>query len=86
MEGAIQAVREMRKPGEFVLIVNELTPDSLAGLHDGTLSVVLATPVRQIAADLIVQMIETSEKGFAEVPGQRFFPALVWTPESEIMI
>ena len=37
-------------------------------------------------ANLIVQMIETSEKGFAEVPGQRFFPALIWTPESEIMM
>lgn len=86
MEGAIQAAREMRKPGELVLIVNELTPESQAGLRDGTLSVVLATPVRQIAADLIVQMIETSEKGMAELPGQRFFPALIWTPESEMMI
>ena len=41
---------------------------------------------RALSLYLIVQMIETSEKGFAEVPGQRFFPALVWTPESEIMI
>ena len=86
MEGAIQAAREMRKPGELVLIVNELTPESQAGLRDGTLSVVLATPVRQIAADLIVQMIDAAERGLAEMPGQRFFPAQIWTPESEFMM
>ena len=86
MEGAIQAAREMRKPGELVLIVNELTPDSQAGLRDGTLSVVMATPVRQIAADLILQMIGASERGLADLPGQRFFPAQIWTPESEFMM
>lgn len=86
MEGAIQAVREMRKPGEVVLIVNELTPDSQSGLRDGTLGVVLGTPVRQIAADLILHMIDAADKGLAELPGQRFFPAQVWTPESDFMM
>ncbi|MBC9245179.1 LacI family DNA-binding transcriptional regulator [Paracoccus sp. 11-3] len=86
MEGAIQAAREMRKPGDLVLIVNELTPESQSGLRDGTLSVVLATPVRQITADLIVQMIDASERGFADMPGQRFFPVQIWTPESEFMM
>ncbi|AUH33038.1 LacI family DNA-binding transcriptional regulator [Paracoccus tegillarcae] len=86
MEGAIQAVHELRRPDEIVLIVNELTPESQAGLRNGTLSLVLGTPVRQIAADLITQMIDTSEKGLAELPGQRFFPAQIWTPESELMM
>ncbi|MFD1797843.1 LacI family transcriptional regulator [Paracoccus aurantiacus] len=86
MEGAIQAVREMRKPGQVVLIVNELTPESQAGLQDGSLSVVLSTPIKQIAADLIQQMIEASERGLTETPGQRFFPAQIWTPESEFMM
>lgn len=85
MEGAIEAVREMRRPGDMVLIVNELTPESRAGLQDRTLGLVLSTPVRQIAEDLIAMMIVTSDKGMAETPGQRFFPAQVWTPESEFM-
>lgn len=86
MEGAIQAVREAGAAPPLVLIVNELTPESQAGLQDHTLSVVLGTPVRQIAADVMAQMIATSEKGMAETPGQRFFPAQVWTPESDFMI
>lgn len=85
MEGAIEAVREMRKPGDMVLIVNELTPESRAGLLDRTLSVVLSTPIRQIADDLIAMMIAALDNGMAETPGQRFFPAEVWTPESEFM-
>lgn len=86
MEGAIQAVRETRAGGRVVLIVNELTPESQAGLQDNTVSIVLATPVRQIAWNLIGLMIATSEKGMADTPGQRFFPCQVWTPESELMM
>lgn len=86
MEGAIQAVRESRAMPGLVLIVNELTPDSQAGLQDNIVTIVLATPVRQLAADLIAQMISTSEKGMSETPGQRFFPAEIWTPESEFMM
>lgn len=86
MEGAIEAVRELRKPGELVLIVNELTPDSRAGLRDQTVSVVLSTPIGQIADDLIGLMIAASDKGLSETPGQRFFPAQLWTPESEFMM
>ncbi len=85
MEGAIQAVREAGKAPGLVLIVNELTPESQSGLQDQSVSVVLATPVRQLAADLLAQMISTSEKGMSETPGQRFFPPEVWTPESEFM-
>ncbi|MBP8930006.1 MAG: LacI family DNA-binding transcriptional regulator [Paracoccus sp.] len=85
MEGAIQAVREARAAPRVVLIVNELTPESQSGLQDQTISVVLGTPIRQLATDLIALMIATSEKGMAEIPGQRFFPSEVWTPESEFM-
>ena len=85
MEGAISAVRELRRPGEFILIVNELTPDSQAGLQDRTVSIVIGTPMRQLASDLIGSMIATSERGMAEMPGQRFFPPELWTPESEFM-
>ncbi|MDP5307849.1 LacI family DNA-binding transcriptional regulator [Paracoccus spongiarum] len=85
MEGAIQAAREMKAAGRVVLIVNELTPESQAGLQDHTLSIVLRTPIRSLAADLIAQMIATQERGMAETPGQRFFPAEVLTPESDFL-
>lgn len=85
MEGAIQAVRELDAGSRLVLIVNELTPDSQAGLQDQVLDIVLGTPVRTLAAELISMVIATSEKGMAEIPGQRFFPSEIWTPESEFM-
>ncbi|MGZ3217158.1 LacI family DNA-binding transcriptional regulator [Paracoccus sp. T5] len=85
MEGAIQAVRELDAGSRLVLIVNELTPDSQAGLQDQVLDIVLGTPVRTLAAELISMVIGTSEKGMAEIPGQRFFPSEIWTPESEFM-
>ncbi|MFV0358990.1 LacI family DNA-binding transcriptional regulator [Tropicimonas sp.] len=86
MEGAIEAVREARAAPPLVLIVNELTPESQLGLQDGTVSVVFGTPVRQIAGDLVAQMIATSERGMADTPGQRFFAPEIWTPESEFMM
>jgi LacI family transcriptional regulator len=82
MEGAISAVREVCEPGTLVLIVNELTPESRKGLQDGVVTIVISTPVRQIAADLIDLMVTTTERGMAETPGQRFFAPQLWTPES----
>lgn len=85
MEGAIEAVREMRAGGRVVLIVNELTPESQMGLQEHVVSIVLGTPIRQLAEEVIAAMIAMAEKGMAETPGQRFFPGEVWTPESEFM-
>lgn len=85
MEGAIEAVREKGAAPRLVLVVNELTPESQAGLQDQTVSIVLRTPVRAIAGDLITQMIATSEAGMSATPGQRFFASEIWTPESEFM-
>ena len=85
MEGAIEAVREMRAGGRVVLIVNELTPELQMGLQEHVVSIVLGTPIRQLAEEVIAAMIAMAEKGMAETPGQRFFPGEVWTPESEFM-
>lgn len=85
MEGAIQAVREMGAGSRVVLVVNELTPDSQAGLQDRVVSVVLGTPIRDLATQLIATVIATRDSGMARMPGQRFFPSEVWTPESETM-
>ena len=82
MEGAIAALRESRKPGDVVLIVNELTPDSREALQDRTLSVVISTPLRQVCEETLALMIQARDHGLTDNPGQRFLPFQIWTPES----
>ena len=82
MEGAIAALRESGRAGEVMLVVNELTDESREALQDGTVKIVIGTPLRQLCAELIPLMIHAVEKGMAETPGQRFLPFEVWTPES----
>ena len=50
--------------------------------QDGTVSIVIGTPLRQICAELLPMMIHTVENGMAPTPGQRFLPFEIWTPES----
>jgi len=82
MEGAIAALREAQRAREVTLIVNEVTEETREALQDGTVSLVLGTPLRQLCAELIPLMLRTVEHGMAETPGQRFLPFEVWTPES----
>lgn len=82
MEGAIAALREVRRPDEVALIVNEMTPESRQGLLDSYVLVAMATPLSALCADLIGMMVHTIEHGMAENPGQRFLPIQLWTPES----
>ena len=82
MEGAIAAVRESGRADEVMLVVNELTDDSREALQDGTVKIVIGTPLRQLCAELIPLMVHTVDKGMAETPGQRFLPFEIWTPES----
>lgn len=86
MEGAIEAVREAQAGNRIVLIVNELTPDSQAGLRDGAVSIVLGTPIRDLADQVIATVAATASHGLSPLPGQRFFPSEVWTPESDMMM
>ena len=82
MEGAIAALRESGRANEVMLVVNELTDESREALQDGTVKIVIGTPLRQLCAELIPLMINAVERGMAETPGQRFLPFEVWTPES----
>ncbi|MCG6903616.1 MAG: LacI family DNA-binding transcriptional regulator [Rhodobacter sp.] len=82
MEGAIQAVREVRQPGQVALVVNELTPESCSALSDGYLTMVIATPLRQMCADLINLMITTRIGPDAVVPSQKFLDPVIYVPES----
>jgi LacI family transcriptional regulator len=65
-----------------MLVVNEITDETREALQDRTVRIVVATPLRQLCAELVPLMISTVERGMAETPGQRFLPFEVWTPES----
>ena len=82
MEGAIAAVREVRKPSEVCLVVNELTPQSRGGLVDGFVTMVIATPLPQLCDDLVRLMAEAAKAGPSEVAGQHFLRPELILPES----
>ncbi len=82
MEGAISALRESGRARNVMLVVNELTNETREALQDGTVEIVMATPLRQLCVELIPLMISSVERGMAATPGQRFLPFELWTPES----
>ncbi len=82
MEGAINALRESRAPGEVALVVHELTPASRAALADRYAELVIATPLRQLCEACVTLMTETLRKGASTTPGQRFLQPDFYLPES----
>lgn len=66
MEGAIAALRDVRRPGEVALIVNELTAESRGALTDRHAMMAIATPVAAMADALVATMV-ASEIGRAHV-------------------
>ncbi|MDQ7777719.1 LacI family DNA-binding transcriptional regulator [Paracoccus aminovorans] len=82
MEGAVAAIQELGLGGKVALIVHELTPESRQAMMQGVVSVVMATPLQPLAADLLGSVGHVLEHGMAENPGQRFVNALIITPES----
>lgn len=57
MEGVIRALREAQLPQTLCVITQEMTPDARQALIDGVVTLVVATPLRQLAGDTIAQMI-----------------------------
>jgi LacI family transcriptional regulator len=82
MEGAIAAVREVRAPGEVALVVNELTPESRAALVERHVTMVIATPLQRLCADLVRLATESVTDGMAPVQGQHFLSPDLYLPES----
>ena len=82
MEGAIQALREVRQPSHVALVVNELTPESRKALRDGYLTMVIGTPLQRICSDL-TRMVKTTVLGMnGNVPSQQFIEPIIYVPES----
>lgn len=82
MEGAIAALRETRQPDDLAVVVNEVTPESRAGLLDRYVTALLATPLPRLCADLVDLMTTRIQHGPAQTPGQHFLRAEIHVPES----
>lgn len=81
MEGAIAALREHRSHGEVALVVNELTSESRAGLIEGLVTLVMATPLDVLTRDLVATMARTATGIWAEDGMQHFVPPVLLVPE-----
>lgn len=82
MEGAIEAVRESRQPGEVALVVNELIAECRAALADGYLTMAIGTPLRQLMPDLVALLKAHCLDPGAAVPSQTFLDPVIYVPES----
>jgi LacI family transcriptional regulator len=82
MEGVIAALRDEKKAGALAVVVNELTPDSRAGLIDNIVTLVIATPVQQLAQKTVEVMTRTSDPDPREGPAELFLPFEVYTSEN----
>ena len=60
-EGAVQAVRESGRGGDFVFVCNELTRVARQGLIDGYVDMVVATPSRWLADSAVNTMIAVTQ-------------------------
>lgn len=81
MEGAIAALREVRPPGKVALVVNEVTAESRAALADRYVSLIIATPLRDLSRELVGLMSEAA-RGGQSGSGQHFLRPDLLAPES----
>ena len=82
MEGAIAAMREVRRPGDVCLVVNEITPETRSALTDRYVTMVIATPLATMCRDLVGLMSDAVRNGISGVSGQHFLQPNLILPES----
>ena len=63
MEGLIRALRDENAGGRIIAVCNELIPVTRAALIDGTIDMVLATPVASLAARAVAAMAQAANTG-----------------------
>jgi LacI family transcriptional regulator len=73
MEGVIRALREAQVKRSLCVITQEMTPDSRQALIDGVVTLVVATPLRQLASDTLAQMLGAVQR---RTPGTSVPPTL----------
>lgn len=82
MEGVIQALRDEEYAGRLSVVVNELTPDTRAALTDDIVTLVIGTPLRQLAATLVDAMMRAADGQLNGTPSQFILPFEVYTSEN----
>jgi LacI family transcriptional regulator len=82
MEGAVAALREEGLAGRLAVVVNEITPESRAGLAEGLVTMALATPLPALCREVVALMVGAVRDGMAGAPGQTFLPFEIHLPES----
>ena len=73
MEGALAALAEKRRPGEVVVVVNELTAESRRALAEGWVILVDGTPLPRLCRDLLDLMQRTMTRS-GPIPDLHFLP------------
>jgi LacI family transcriptional regulator len=74
MEGVIAAAREEATHDPVAIVCNELTPKTRAGLIEGVLTAVIATPNAQLATKTLEAMARAIEAPSGDPPGQFLVP------------
>ena len=82
MEGVIAALRDEGRAGSLSVVVPELTPESRSALVDDIVTLVIGTPLQQLAQRTIEAMLRAIDGGAAEAPGQLFLPYDIYTSEN----
>jgi len=81
-EGVIEALRAEAGREKLVVVCNELTPVTRAGLIDGVLTAVISTPLALLAERTIEAMVRSLAPDRAASPGQVFVPSELYVPEN----
>jgi LacI family transcriptional regulator len=63
MEGLIRALRDENAGGRIIAVCNELIPVTRGALIDGTIDIMLATPVAPLAARAVAAMAQAANTG-----------------------
>jgi LacI family transcriptional regulator len=74
MEGVVSAAREEATHDRVAIVCNELTPKTKAGLIEGLLTAVIATPTAQLATITLEAMANAMESPSSEPPAQILVP------------
>ena len=74
MEGVVAGAREQSIHDRVVIVCNELTPKTRAGLIEGVLTAVIATPTALLSAKTVEAMARALEAPSAGPPSQIIVP------------
>ncbi|WP_138466056.1 LacI family DNA-binding transcriptional regulator [Poseidonocella sp. HB161398] len=81
-EGLIQALRDERPKTRIEVVANEFTEATRRAMADGVVSMVIHSPVEQLAQSFFRMAEEALRTGPAETVGQKFLPMQLYLPES----